>query len=83
MKFAVSARPPTRSTTFRSRRTCSSGTSPRVPRSAWVTDITFVWTAQGWLYLAVNLDLFSRRKVGWATSQNVDRHPPVTSSATC
>jgi transposase InsO family protein len=44
------------------------------PNEAWVTDITFVWTAQGWLYLAVILDLFSRRVVGWATSQNVDRH---------
>jgi putative transposase len=44
------------------------------PDRAWVTDITFVWTAQGWLYLAVILDLFSRRVVGWATSQNVDRY---------
>lgn len=31
---------------------------------ALATDITFVWTAQGWLYLAVILDLFSRRVVG-------------------
>lgn len=45
-----------------------------VPNEAWVTDITFLWTAEGWLYLAVILDLFSRRVVGWATSQNVDRH---------
>lgn len=44
------------------------------PNQVWVTDITFLWTAQGWLYLAVILDLFSRRVVGWATSQNVDRH---------
>ena len=44
------------------------------PDQTWVTDITFVWTAQGWLYLAVILDLFSRRVVGWATSRNVDRH---------
>jgi len=44
------------------------------PDRAWVTDITFVSTGQGWLYLAVILDLFSRRVVGWATSQNVDRH---------
>ena len=33
------------------------------PDRAWVTDITFLWTAQGWLYLAVILDLFSRRVV--------------------
>jgi transposase InsO family protein len=44
------------------------------PDESWVTDITFLWTKQGWLYLAVILDLFSRRVVGWATSQNVDRH---------
>ncbi len=44
------------------------------PNQAWVTDITFLWTQEGWLYLAVILDLFSRRVVGWATSANVDRH---------
>jgi putative transposase len=44
------------------------------PNQSWVTDITFLWTTQGWLYLAVILDLFSRRVVGWATSENVDRH---------
>jgi len=44
------------------------------PDRVWVTDITFLWTRQGWLYLAVILDLFSRRVVGWATSENVDRH---------
>ena len=32
----------------------------------WVTDITFIRTWEGWLYLAVILDLFSRRVVGWA-----------------
>lgn len=36
------------------------------PDSVWVGDITYVWTAQGWLYLAVLLDLYSRRVVGWA-----------------
>jgi transposase InsO family protein len=44
------------------------------PDQAWVTDITFLWTKEGWLYLAAILDLFSRRVVGWATSENVDRH---------
>ena len=44
------------------------------PDESWVTDITFLWTRQGWLYLAVILDVFSRRVVGWATSQSVDRH---------
>lgn len=36
------------------------------PNAVWVGDITYVWTAEGWLYLAVLLDLFSRRVVGWA-----------------
>ena len=44
------------------------------PNQSWVTDITFLWTQEGWLYLAVILDLFSRRVIGWATSRNVDRH---------
>lgn len=44
------------------------------PNQIWVTDITFIGTRQGWLYLAVILDLFSRRVVGWATSDSVDRH---------
>jgi len=35
------------------------------PDEAWVSDITYVWTREGWLYLAVVLDLFSRRVVGW------------------
>jgi putative transposase len=44
------------------------------PNEAWVTDITSIWTREGWLYLAAILDLFSRRVVGWATSANIDRH---------
>ncbi len=42
------------------------------PDRVWVTDVTFVWTLQGWLYLAAILDLFSRRVVGWAMSANND-----------
>jgi transposase InsO family protein len=48
--------------------------SPGQPNCTWVTDITYVWTRQGWLYLAVVLDLYSRRVVGWAMSQSIDRH---------
>jgi putative transposase len=43
------------------------------PDVAWVTDITYVWTAEGWLYLAAILDLFSRRVVGIAMSERIDR----------
>jgi putative transposase len=44
-----------------------------LPNTAWVTDVTFVWTQEGWLYLAAILDLYSRRVVGWAASANNDR----------
>jgi transposase InsO family protein len=43
------------------------------PDVAWVTDITYVWTDEGWLYLAAILDLFSRRVVGLAMSERIDR----------
>jgi putative transposase len=42
------------------------------PDQVWVGDITYVWTAEGWLYLGVLLDLYSRKVVGWAMSQRVD-----------
>jgi putative transposase len=40
---------------------------------AWVTDITYIRTWQGWLYLAVVMDLFSRKIVGWATASTIHR----------
>lgn len=43
------------------------------PNRIWVTDITYVPTRQGWLYLAVVLDLFARRAVGWAMSIRQDQ----------
>jgi putative transposase len=43
------------------------------PNTAWVTDMTYIWTLQGWLYLAVIIDLFSRRIVGWSMSERIDR----------
>ena len=36
------------------------------PNRKWVADFTYIWTAEGWLYLAVVLDLFARRVVGWS-----------------
>jgi len=36
------------------------------PNQKWVADFTYIWTAEGWLYVAVVLDLFSRRVVGWS-----------------
>lgn len=42
------------------------------PHQVWTSDITYIWTSEGWLYLAVILDLFSRTIVGWATSERID-----------
>ncbi len=36
------------------------------PNQKWVADFTYQWTAEGWLYVALVLDLFSRRVVGWS-----------------
>ena len=43
------------------------------PDRVWVTDITYIRTWEGWLYLAVILDLFSRKVVGWARRQTIQR----------
>jgi putative transposase len=43
------------------------------PNKVWVTDITYIRTWQGWLYLAVVMDLFSRLIVGWATGSSLRR----------
>lgn len=40
--------------------------NPLVPDEVWVTDITYIRTHEGWLYLAVVVDLFSRKVVGWS-----------------
>jgi len=42
------------------------------PNQKWVADITYIPTKLGWLYLAVVMDLFSRRIVGWAMDENID-----------
>lgn len=43
------------------------------PNQLWATDITYVWTQQGWLYVACILDLFSRKVVGWSMSSRMTR----------
>jgi putative transposase len=74
-------RPPRR---FRVRTTDSNHTHPIAPNrlqtmrrptrtdQVWVSDITYVETAAGWLYLAAVMDLFSRRVIGWATSPTLE-----------
>lgn len=44
-----------------------------LPNKVWTTDITYIRTKEGWLYLCVMLDLFSRRIIGWQTSHRIDR----------
>jgi putative transposase len=41
------------------------------PNQKWVADFTYIWTGEGWLYVAVVLDLFSRRVVGWSMSASM------------
>ena len=44
--------------------------NPEAPNEAWATDITYIWTSEGWLYLSVVMDLFSRKIISW----NMDRY---------
>lgn len=41
------------------------------PNKAWCTDITYVWTLEGWLYLAAVIDLYSRQVIGWSIGQHM------------
>jgi putative transposase len=41
------------------------------PNRKWIADFTYVWTAEGWLYVAAVVDLFSRRVVGWSMNADV------------
>ena len=43
------------------------------PNQKWAGDISYIWTSEGWLYLAVILDLYSRRVIGWAVSNRMKR----------
>jgi putative transposase len=74
----------------RARRTTrSAGSHPKAPNllnrqftvqardAVWAGDITYLWTDEGWLYLAVVLDLYSRRLVGWATSERLTQEVAV------
>jgi putative transposase len=41
------------------------------PDTAWVSDITYLWTRQGWMYLAIIVDLYSRKVVGWSLAERM------------
>ena len=40
--------------------------TPDKPNVSWVADITYIWTKEGWLYLATIMDLYSRKIIGWS-----------------
>jgi transposase InsO family protein len=44
------------------------------PNEKWVSDITYVWTGAGWLYLAVVMDLYSRAIIGWSLQARMTQH---------
>lgn len=44
------------------------------PNKVWVSDITYIRTSEGWVYLAVIIDLFNRGVVGWSMGKKIDRH---------
>jgi transposase InsO family protein len=47
--------------------------SPEKPNQTWASDITYVWTKEGWLFLAVIVDLFSRQVVGWSLDKTMTK----------
>jgi transposase InsO family protein len=47
--------------------------SPSAPNQVWGSDITYLWTQQGWIYLAVIIDLYSRRVVGWSIDRRMKK----------
>ena len=46
--------------------------TPTAPNQVWVADITYIWTVEGWIYLAAVMDLFSRKIVGWSLAQTME-----------
>jgi putative transposase len=51
------------------------------PNQKWIADFTYVWTAEGWLYVATVIDLFSRRVVGWSMKAEMPRSSSPTLSS--
>jgi len=47
--------------------------SPDAPNKKWAGDITYLWTKEGWLFLAVIVDLFSRQVVGWSMDERITK----------
>lgn len=52
--------------------------NPALPSKAWVSDITYIQTEQGWLYLTTVIDLYDRKVIGWSLSDNMTTDHTVT-----
>ena len=50
----------------------------KLPNQIWVSDITYIWTMEGWLYLSVILDLCSRKVVGWHINDRITKELVIT-----
>jgi putative transposase len=50
------------------------------PNEVWVSDITFIMTGEGWLYLAIILDLYSRKVVRWSVSDRINKELVIDAS---
>ena len=50
---------------------------PDEPNTVWASDITYIATGEGWLYLATTIDLYSRRVVGWSMSDSLETKLPL------
>ncbi|MDL1893002.1 DDE-type integrase/transposase/recombinase [Sphingobacteriales bacterium CHB3] len=68
---------------FISLRTKSGLLKPSNPNQLWTSDMTYIWTREGWLYLAVILDVFGRRIVGYAMSHRINAALGCTSPSFC
>ena len=64
----------TKSGLTRARNLLEQDFSAETTNERWASDITYLWTGQGWLYLAVVMDLYSRRIIGWSMSRRINRH---------
>jgi putative transposase len=51
------------------------------PNRVWVSDITFIWTMEGWIYLCIILDIFSQIAAGWATDSRITKDLPIKALA--
>jgi len=47
--------------------------TPDSPNTSWVTDITYIWTQEGWLYLATIMGLYSRKIIGWSPRERLTK----------